>query len=165
MDLDLQGALLKECPSCHKKSPLSAESCDHCKAVFSVEEEKVALNFTAEDYSEEPQGYVPLHKSPNLLALREAVEELRADTLDFETYLEVIEDVQRGVQPLLKRFEQQLRVLGDHAPPDLASLLKDGLQSYRDYDQGMERMKSEPERGLVMAEVALKKLDQMERQL
>lgn len=165
VELDLSGALQRECPSCTQPSPLSSSCCDHCGQVFQIEQERVGLDFKAEDVSEQSDDYVPVHKSSNLLALREAVEEFRADELDSETYLEVIQDIQLSVKPLLDRFENQAKLAGDKMPEEHAWIFTEGLRVYRDYYSAMETMKSEPERGLGLVEVALKQLDEMERRL
>ena len=165
MDLGLEGALTKECSNCGACAPLSATNCADCGTSIASENDPSALDFTADDYSQEDENYVPLHRSPNLLALREAVDEFRAGSLDQETYIEVVTDVQKSVLPLLKHFEHQAKLMGDKLPPEQAWVFTDGLAAYRAYYQSMELMKSEPEKGLKETEKALRTIDEMERRL
>lgn len=164
MELGLEGALTRECPSCHENSPLSAAVCPSCGFCL-VPAEDVSMDFTAADFSEEGENYVPLHRSPNLLALREAVEELRAGSIDEDDFHEIVTEVQESVKPLLQRFEQQAKIAGDKMPPDLKWVFTLGLETYRDYYDALELTLQEPEKGLRAVQIAMQKLDDMEKRL
>ncbi|MGE0490862.1 MAG: zinc finger Ran-binding domain-containing protein [Vulcanimicrobiota bacterium] len=160
---DLGGAFLRECPSCHFSNPISALRCQQCQAALG-EPEPVSLDYTAHDHTNLDEDYTPLHQSPNLLALREAVDELRAGQLDSSDYTEVVSEVRDSVRPALAQLEQAAAQIPINLPESVKASLKAALDHNRAYLEALELMLDQPEAGLAAAQAALEGLDRLERE-
>lgn len=160
---DLGGAFLRECPSCHFSNPISAQLCQQCQASLS-EPEPVALDLVASDHTNLDEDYTPLHQSPNLLALREAVEELRSGQLDPNDYAEVVGEVRDSVRPALAQLELAAAQIPANLPERIKASLQAALDHNRAYLVALETMLAQPEEGLAAAQAALEGLDRLERE-
>lgn len=160
---NLGGAFLRECPSCRFSNPISAHLCEQCGGPLS-EPEPVAVDYTAHDHTNLDEDYTPLHQSPNLLALREAVDELRSGQLDSSDYAEVVSEVRDSVRPALVQLELAAAQIPSNLPESVKASLKAALDHNRAYLEALELMLDQPEEGLAAAQAALEGLDRLERE-
>lgn len=154
-------AFARDCPACQHRCALSQTTCPQCGSELS-EEDDLPLD-VVEGQKPVAEGYRPLHESPNLLALREAVEALDADEIDGEAYQELLAEVLDSAECSLARLEKVAGNLPSELPPEVVKALRDSLAAHRAFRDACLRMEEEAHEGFRDAQRALTEIDRLER--
>lgn len=153
--------LTRSCPTCQHQCNLVQTTCPECGQVLS-EEDQLPLE-VIEGQAPVAPGYRPLHESPNLLALREAVEALDADEIDREGYQDLLAEVLESAESSLTRLENVAANLPPELPVQVIATLQESLMAHRAFRDACLRMDEEPHEGFRDVQRALTEIDRLER--